>query len=44
LLKLSRDQDVRIEEYARQMIAHELGHCSEIEKMLRKPGELKPAS
>ncbi|MCG3185164.1 MAG: hypothetical protein ICCCNLDF_03352 [Planctomycetes bacterium] len=44
LLDLVRDQDVRLEEYARQMIAHESDHISEVEKMLRKPGELKPAT
>lgn len=44
LLELVRDQDVRLEEYARQMIAHESDHISEVEKMLRKPGELKPAT
>ena len=36
-------KDIRLEEYAREMIAHESDHISEVEKMLRKPGELEPA-
>lgn len=43
LLELVRDKDLRLEEYAREMIAHELDHISEVEKMLRKPGDLHPA-
>ncbi len=44
LLALVEDKDVRLEEYARTMIMDEENHVSEIEKMLRKPGELKPAT
>lgn len=39
LLELVEDKDVRLEEYARDMIRTEEDHLSEIEKMLRKPGE-----
>jgi bacterioferritin len=44
LLALSEGVDIRIEEYAREMIRTEEDHISEIEKMLRRPGALKPAS
>jgi bacterioferritin len=44
LLALVEDKDVRLEEYARDMIRAEEDHISEIEKMLRKPGTLKPAT
>jgi bacterioferritin len=39
LLKLARDNDVRLEEYARDMIAQEVAHQDEVNKMLRKPGQ-----
>lgn len=39
LLALVRDRDVRLEEYAREMIAVELGDRDEVDKMLRKPSE-----
>lgn len=39
LLNLVEGKDVRLEEYARDMIRLEEDHLSEIEKMLRKPGE-----
>lgn len=39
LLKLSKDQDVRLEEYARDMIAAEVAHQDEVNKMLRRPGQ-----
>ncbi len=39
LLELVENRDVRIEEYAREMIRLEEDHLSEIEKMLRRPGE-----
>ena len=39
LLELARDQDVRLEEYARDMIASEVAHQDEVNKMLRKPGQ-----
>jgi bacterioferritin len=43
LLDLVKDRSVRLEEYARGMIADEETHLSEIEKMLRPPGKLEPA-
>jgi bacterioferritin len=43
LLGLVKDRSVRIEEYARAMIADEETHLAEIEKMLRPPGKLQPA-
>ncbi len=39
LLSLVKDQDVRLEEYARDMIAKEVAHQDEVNKMLRKPGQ-----
>ncbi len=39
LLDLARDQDVRLEEYARDMIAREVAHQDEVNKMLRRPGQ-----
>jgi len=39
LLGLVRDQDVRLEEYARDMIAAEVAHQDEVDKMLRPPGQ-----
>ena len=40
LLDLVRDQSVLLEEYARKMIAEEEQHLGEVNKMLRKPGEI----
>jgi bacterioferritin len=40
LLDLVRDQSVLLEEYARKMIAEEEQHVGEVNKMLRKPGEI----
>jgi len=40
LLDLVRDRSVFIEEYARKMIAEEEAHLGEVNKMLRKPGEI----
>ncbi len=42
LLGLAKERSVRIEEYARGMIADEETHLSEIDKMLRPPGKLQP--
>lgn len=42
LLALSRDKDVRLEEYARDMVAAETAHQDEVNKMLRKPGQTEP--
>jgi len=38
LLALAKDKDVRLEEYARNMVATETAHQDEVNKMLRKPG------
>src|SRR5687767_1365830 len=40
LLDLVRDRSVMLEEYARRMIAEEQLHIGEVNKMLRKPGEI----
>ena len=40
LLDLVRDRSVFIEEYARKMIAEEERHLGEVNKMLRKPGDI----
>ena len=40
LLDLVKDRSVALEEYTRQMIAAEEMHADEVEKMLRKPGQL----
>jgi len=40
LLKLVTDKSVALEEYAREMIYQEELHQDEVNKMLRKPGEL----
>jgi bacterioferritin len=39
LLDQVKDKDVRLEDYARDMIAEELAHRDEVDKMLRKPGQ-----
>jgi bacterioferritin len=39
LLEQVKDKDVRLEEYARTMIAEEIAHADEVNKMLRKPGQ-----
>src|SRR5881392_2433616 len=41
LLELVRDRSVFLEEYARKMIATEEMHLGEVNKMLRKPGEIE---
>lgn len=41
LLGLVENKSVWLEEYARQMISQEETHAFEVDKMLRKPGELK---
>lgn len=40
LLELVRDRSVLLEEYARKMISEEETHLGEVNKMLRKPGEI----
>ena len=39
LLALAKDVHVRLEEYAREMIAQETAHQDEVNKMLRRPGQ-----
>src|SRR5436190_9693318 len=41
LLELVRDKSVFLEEYARKMIATEEMHLGEVNKMLRKPGDVE---
>src|SRR5207244_1314351 len=41
LLEMVRDRSVLLEEYARKMVAEEEMHLGEVNKMLRKPGEVK---
>ena len=41
LLDLVRDKSVFLEEYARKMIAAEEMHLGEVNKMLRKPGDVE---
>ena len=40
LLVLVRDRSVYLEEYARKLIAEEEQHVGDLNKMLRKPGEI----
>ena len=42
LLRLVEGRDIMLEEYARQMVAAESKHVSEVDKMLRAPGDLNP--
>lgn len=44
LLDLTKDKSVMLEEYARTMIAEEETHCMEVDKMLRKPGDISSFS
>ena len=44
LLSLVQNQSVALEEFARQMIMAEEMHAAEVDKMLRKPGELSAVS
>lgn len=44
LLSLVQGRDVCLEEYARGLVHEEAMHITEIEKMLRRPGDLEPAS
>ncbi len=41
LLKLSENRSVLVEDYARELITEEEMHASEINKMLRNPGDVK---
>jgi bacterioferritin len=40
LLEVARDRSVLLEEYARKLISEEEHHLGEVNKMLRKPGEI----
>lgn len=40
LFELARDRSVLLEDYARRLIAEEERHIGEVNKMLRKPGEI----
>jgi bacterioferritin len=40
LLKLAQGKSVLLEEYARDMIAKEEMHLAEVDKMLRRPGDI----
>lgn len=42
LLALVEDRHVALEEFARQMVHAEEVHAAEVDKMLRKPGDLQP--
>lgn len=42
LLQLAEGKSVLLEEYAREMISQEELHLDEVDKMLRKPGDVKP--
>ena len=44
LLKLVESESVMLEEYAREMIYQEELHMGEVDKMLRKPGDVAPFS
>lgn len=42
LLKISEGESILLEEYAREMITLEELHLDEVNKMLRKPGDIAP--
>lgn len=42
LFRLTEGKSVVLEEYAREMISLEEMHLDEVNKMLRKPGDIKP--
>lgn len=42
LLKITQGKSVLLEEFAREMIVEEEMHFDEVNKMLRRPGELAP--
>lgn len=42
LLKLAEGRSILLEEYAREMISSEEMHIDEVNKMLRKPGDIGP--
>ena len=44
LLKAAEGKSILLEEYAREMIVQEELHLDEVDKMLRRPGEITPYS
>ncbi len=44
LMRTVEGKSVILEEYARELIAEEEGHLDEVNKMLRKPGDIKAFS
>ena len=40
LLKIAEGKSILLEEYAREMIVQEELHLDEVDKMLRRPGEI----
>lgn len=42
LLKITQNESVLLEEYAREMIVQEELHLDEVNKMLRQPGAIEP--
>jgi bacterioferritin len=42
LLEIAEGKSVLLEEYAREMIVNEELHLDEVNKMLRRPGEIEP--
>ncbi len=42
LLKVAEGKSILLEEYAREMIVQEELHLDEVDKMLRRPGEIAP--
>ena len=43
-MRITTGKSVALEEYAREMILLEEMHLDEVNKMLRKPGEIEPFS
>jgi len=43
LLRLVEGKSVALEEYARRMVEEEVRHLGDVDKMLRKPGDMKSA-
>ncbi len=41
LLELVKDKDSRLEEWVREKLKEELEHYDEVNKMLRKPGQIE---
>jgi bacterioferritin len=43
LLRLVEGKSVALEEYARRLVEDEVRHLGEVDKMLRRPGDIQPA-